>query len=82
MIKFTRSLKPGIFTPLLGRKFTNIRAVLDEARDIKDARKKLRTHFPEKIIGSSSLPQNFPVGLTHMALQLVEALQVLVEALW
>lgn len=37
IVKFTRSLKPGISTPLLGRKFTSIRAVLDKARDIEDA---------------------------------------------
>ena len=37
IVKFTRSLKPVIFTPLLGCKFISIRAVLDEAQDIEDA---------------------------------------------
>ena len=37
IIKFTRSLKLSISMLLLGRKFTNIRAILDETRDIKNA---------------------------------------------
>ena len=79
IVKFTRLLKPSISTPLLSRKFTSISAVLDEARDIKDALKKSRTRFPDKTIGSS-LFQNSPAAPTHKTLQLVEALQ-LVKAL-
>ena len=45
IVKFMRLLKPSISTPLLGRKFTSIRAVLDEAQDIKDAQKKIMYTF-------------------------------------
>ena len=45
IVKFTKSLKPSISMPLLGRKFTSIRAVLDEAQDIKDARKEITYTF-------------------------------------
>ena len=48
IIKFTRLLKPGIFTPLLGRKFTSIRAVLDKAQDIKNAWKEITYTFPRQ----------------------------------
>ena len=36
IVKFTRLLKPNIFMPLLGCKFTSIRAVLDKVQDIKN----------------------------------------------
>ena len=48
IIKFTRLLKPGISTSLLGCKFTSIRAILDEAQDIEDAWKKIMYTFPRQ----------------------------------
>ena len=48
----------------------------------KTLEKKSHTHFSDRIIGSSSLPQNSPTAPTHATLQaLVKALQQLVEAL-
>lgn len=48
IVKFTRSLKPGISITLLRRKFTDIKAVLNEARAIKDAWKEITYTFPRQ----------------------------------
>ena len=48
IVKFTRSLKSSISMPLLGCKFTSIRAVLDETQDIKDAQKEITYTFPRQ----------------------------------
>ena len=45
IVKFTRLLKLGISMLLLSRKFTSIRAVLDETRDIKNAQKEITYMF-------------------------------------
>lgn len=48
IVKFTRSLKSSISMPLLGYKFTSIKAVLDEAWDIEDAQKEITYTFPRQ----------------------------------
>ena len=48
IVKFTRLLKPSISTPLLNRKFTSIRAVLDKTQNIKDAQKEITYTFPRQ----------------------------------
>ena len=44
---------------LLSCKFTNIRAILNEAQDIEDAQKKSRTCFPDRTIGSKQFFSKF-----------------------
>ena len=62
--KFIRTLRPLISAPLLGRRYTDIKDLLDEARNIEDMKKDIVVNFPKQEKFGTSRSNRGVRGLT------------------